>query len=241
MPDNWVLEGDAVRAKHGARLTRYFDSGPDVAHLAEADLFRSDLACFLEPAQVQSQQLSSLEIREHPRELALGELKAADLLAELLPGSRVLRSGFETGSGRSGNAPDDAEARLGQTREGALQALHAGEHRAGRQFHIVEVEFRSDGGAKRQLLVNIAGGETTGAAGDEETADAVFGVSPDDGNICDRAVRDPHFGAAENPVCPVPFRICLHAGRVAAVIWLSKPEAPSRVARSHAGQPLFLL
>ncbi len=83
--------------------------------------------------------------------------------------------------------------------------------------------------------------ETGGAGGDEETAHAVVGAGPDDGDVGDRAVGDPHLGAVEHPVAPVPPGVRAHGARVGAGVRLGQPEAADEPAGGHAGQPLLLL
>src|ERR1700728_726163 len=90
VPDHRVLEGHPVRPEHGPRLPGDLDRGPDVAHLAEADLLRRDLPGFLQPPQVQREELGPGQVGQHPGQLALGQLEAGDLAAELLPGRGVL-------------------------------------------------------------------------------------------------------------------------------------------------------
>src|SRR5215469_17753550 len=97
VPDDRVLKRHAVRAEDRPGFPGDVDGGPDVAHLAEADLLRRDLPGFLEFAEVEREQLSPLQVSEHPGELALGELEAADLPAELLPRPGVVGSRLEAG------------------------------------------------------------------------------------------------------------------------------------------------
>src|SRR5579862_2143080 len=84
VPDDWILQRDPVSAEHGPSGPRDVNRGPHVAHLAEAYLFWRHLASFLEPPDVQCQELSPLQVSQHPGELALGQLETADLPPELL-------------------------------------------------------------------------------------------------------------------------------------------------------------
>src|SRR5215467_4668212 len=57
--------------------------------------------------------------------------------------------------------------------------------------------------ARRQLLMDVPGGEAARPAGDQEATDPVRRLRPDHGDIGDGPVGDPHLGAREDPVVPV--------------------------------------
>src|SRR3984885_1753560 len=105
VPDHRVLEGHPVRPEHGPRLPGDLERGPDVAHLAEADLLRRDLPGLLQAPQVQREELGPGQVGQHPGQLALGQLEAANLASELLPGRGVLDGGLVAGPGRPGHPP----------------------------------------------------------------------------------------------------------------------------------------
>ena len=109
---------------------------------------------------------------------------------------------------------------------GPLQRLRARQHAVGRHAHVVEHELRRDRGAERHLLVDLRRGEPGRALLDDEAADlAVLGARPDDRDVGDRAVRDPHLGAVEDPVGPVAPCVRPHRARVGAGIRLGQAEA----------------
>src|SRR5260370_37346927 len=89
--------------------------------------------------------------------------------------------------------------------------------------------------------MDIPRGEAARSARYQESANAVRGGGPHYGDVGDRPVGDPHFGAREYPVAAVQNRAGFHAGRVAAVIGLGEAEAADRLARSHPWQPLARL
>ena len=77
---------------------------------------------------------------------------------------------------------------------------------------------------------------------DEEAVDlAVVGARPDDRDVGDRAVRDPHLRAVQDPVGAVAPRGRAHRARVGARVGLGQPEAADRVAVVHRRQPALLL
>ena len=62
---------------------------------------------------------------------------------------------------------------------------------------------------------------------------AVLGARPDDRDVGDRAVRDPHLRAVQDPVGAVAPRGRAHRARVGARVRLGQPEAADRVALVH--------
>ena len=94
---------------------------------------------------------------------------------------------------------------------------------------------------RRQLLVDVLGGEALGALGDQEALDALVGCGPHDGDVGDRPVGDPHLLAVQDPVITVAARAGAHRAGVRARVGLGQAEAADRLAGGHARQPLLLL
>lgn len=88
-------------------------------------------------------------------------------------------------------------------------------------------------------------GLEAGAVGfDEEAADTivfVFELGPDDGDVGDAAVGDPHFFAVEDVAAGSFAGACAHAAGVGAEVGFSKAEAADFFAGGEGGQPLVLL
>ena len=98
-------------------------------------------------------------------------------------------------------APDDPVARLVEAGERPAERRRAGQHRVRRDADVLEHELGGDGRAERDLLVDLGRGEPGHPLLDQEAADlAVLGARPDDRDVRDRAVRDPHLGAVQDPV-----------------------------------------
>ena len=64
---------------------------------------------------------------------------------------------------------------------------------------------------------------------------------PDDGDVGDRAVGDPHLLSVQDPVGAVAARARAHRAGVRAGVGLGQPEAADRLAGGHPRQPLLLL
>ena len=94
--------------------------------------------------------------------------------------------------------------------------------------------------ARSESLRLISGALKPGGVGrHDEAADpaVVRSARPDDGDVGDRAVGDPHLRAVEHPVGAVEAGAGAHRGRVGAGVGLGQPEAADRLAGGHPRQP----
>ena len=90
--------------------------------------------------------------------------------------------------------------------------------------------------------MDLRRGEPLRAALDEEAADrAVVRPRPDDRDVRDRPVRDPHLRPVQHPVRAVAACVRSHRARVGPGIRLREPEAADRLAGVHRRQPALLL
>ena len=87
---------------------------------------------------------------------------------------------------------------------GPGQAARLGQHRVGRQPHVVEHQLAGDRRPQRHLLLDLGRREPRGVRRDDEAADRAVlavldGARPDHRDVGDRAVGDPHLGAGRAP------------------------------------------
>ena len=184
----------------------------------------------------------AVDLECHLGELLLGQLVGGDRLLEHDPLLGVGERLLEAGAGSADGAEDDAETGLVEARERPFERLRAGKHAVGRHANVVEHELGGDRGAERQLLVNLGSREPGRPLLDDEPADlAVLGSRPDDRDVGDRAVRDPHLGAVQDPVRPIAPRVRAHRAGIGARVRLRQPEAADHLARVHPRQPVLLL
>ena len=140
------------------------------------------------------------QLDRHVGELRLGELEAGDRPARTARGRGVRERRLEAVAGRADRAEDDAEARLGRgSRAGRAgpcasgSTASAGSRTSSRTSSLV-TEARSDS------LWWISGAREARRVGrDDEAADAVVGPRPDDRDVGDRAVGDPHLACRRAP------------------------------------------
>ena len=91
------------------------------------------------------------------------------------------------------------------------------------------------------LAVGFRGAEARVVALDDEAAHDTVKLGPDDGNICDGAVGDPHLGAVEQVAVVGGFGSRHHAAGVRAVVGLSEAETADEFALRHTRQVALLL
>src|SRR5271163_2309703 len=104
-------------------------------------------------------------------------------------------------------APGDSVAGLRQTRERRLQSARGGQLRTGVQLDVVEMQFRGNRRAHRELPVNVACSETRRPLVD---------LGPYHGDVGDRTVSDPALGAVEDPATAVFLRPRFHPAWIGA-------------------------
>src|SRR5579872_5590406 len=91
-------------------------------------------------------------------------------------------------------------------------------------------------------MMHIACRKSWRATLDYEAANPIFRTRPDNGNIGDTTVGNPHLGAIQNIRVAVTPRIGAHAAWVAARIWLCQAKTTNGFSTCHTRQPaLFLL
>src|SRR5437660_588913 len=89
--------------------------------------------------------------------------------------------------------------------------------------------------------MNVAGGEARRAALDQEAANAVLGTRPDDGQVRDTAIGDPHLRAVQDISVAITACSGSHTRGVATGIRFSQSKAANHFAAGHARQPTLLL
>ena len=242
MPDDGVLERHAVGSEDGPRRARDLQRPADVAHLAEAHLLGPQRPGVLHPSEVKRHKRSPVQLERHLRELLLRELVGGDRLPEDDALLRVLERGLEACPSRAHRAPDDPEASLVQAGERPAQGRRLRKDVVVRHADILEDELRRHGGPERELAVDLGRREAGHPFLDDEAADrTVVGSRPDDRDIRDRAVRDPHLRPVQDPVRAVAPRMRSHRAGIGAGVGLGQAEAADRLARVHGREPPLLL
>ena len=99
VPDDRVLERDAVAAEDRARRSADLERAADVAHLAHAHLLGPQRALVLHAAEMVRDEQPAVDLERHLGELLLGELVRRDRLAEHEPALRVVERGLEARAG----------------------------------------------------------------------------------------------------------------------------------------------
>src|SRR5579885_1987171 len=89
--------------------------------------------------------------------------------------------------------------------------------------------------------MDIAGGKTGRAALDQKATDTFLRTRPDDGNIGNAAVSNPHFCAVQNIRITITTSVCTHTACIAAKIRLRQAKTAESFAPGHAREPALLL
>ncbi len=106
---------------------------------------------------------------------------------------------------------------------------------------VLHDQLRGHRGTQAHLGVDVVGGEPWGIGWDDEAADPLLGPRPDDGDIGDSTVGDPHLRAVEYPIAAVPLGVCPHRSWVRAGVGLGETEAADHLTGGHPREPLLLL
>src|SRR5205814_1595461 len=103
-----------------------------------------------------------------------------------------------------------------------------------------------DRGPQRELALALVRAEARRVGGYDEPTDSLLGPAsfdsgPDDRDVGEGAVGDPHLRAVEHPVGAVSAGASLHRAGITPGVGLGEAEATDRLAGGHPGQPLLLL
>src|SRR5215469_1040252 len=90
-------------------------------------------------------------------------------------------------------------------------------------------------------MVNIAGGEARRATFDQEAANAILGLGPDDCQVRETTIGDPHLRAVQDIAVPITTRCRAHAPRITSGIGFREPKTSNHFTLGHTRQPALLL
>ena len=133
-------------------------------------------------------------------------------------------------------APGDAGARHVEAAERAGEAGDVRQQILFRHDRAVEHDLAGDGGAQRQLALDLRRRESLGAALDDEAADLAVELRPDHGDVGDRRVGDPHLGAVEAIAAGDLLGAGDHRAGIGAVVGLGEAEAADELAARELRQ-----
>jgi len=146
------------------------------------------------------------------------------------------------GHGGAQRAPADAIPRLIQATQRAAQPSDAREKIRNGNFAIGERETGGDGSAQRPLAVDVPRLEARRAFLNEKAAHFfVLAFGPDDGNVGEGAVGDPHFFAVEDVLAAFLDGAREHPAGVGAELRLGEAEAANGFAFLEQWEPFIFL
>ena len=95
---------------------------------------------------------------------------------------------------------------------------------------IIEHDLPGDGGAQRQLSLDLRRGEALGPTLDQEAANGTVELGPDQGDIGHGRIGDPHLVAAEAIAARGTLGPGRHRARIGAVVGLGEAKAADDLA-----------
>ncbi len=194
--DDAELVRNPVAAQHVAR--RAGDVERLAAGIALHD--RGDLrrrrAVVLHAAEAQAALQPERDLGLHVGQFLLDQLVGGQRAAELLAVERVLARRVPAELGGAERPPGDAVARRVEAGERAFQPAHLGKFVFGRHEDLVHSDLAGDRGAQPDLAVDDRRRQPGHALLQHEAADhAGVVLGPDDEDIGDRRIGDPHLAA----------------------------------------------
>src|SRR5262249_5124384 len=144
--------------------------------------------------------------------------------------------------GGAERAPGDAVAGVVEAAEGALQALDVGEQVLFGDRHVLHDDLASGRGAQGKFSFDLRGRQALHALLQDEAADlAGVVLGPDDEDVGDRRIGDPHLAALEDVAAVHLAGARPHAGGIRAGVGLGQAEAADPFALRQLRQVLLSL
>ena len=178
----------------------------------------------------------------HVSQLLLHQLSLRQRAAELQTIQGVLTGGVPAELGSAERAPGDTVASRVQAGERAFQTGYVRQHVLFRYKHVVHHDLAGDGGTQTNLALDGRRAQAFPAFFQNEAANhVIIGLCPNNENVSDRAVGDPHLGALEQVTTFGAACTGNHGARIGAVVRLGQAEAADKLATGQLGQVLLLL
>ena len=242
VPHHAELVADAVAAHHVAGGAGDLERLAAAVALHDAGELDRRRALVLHAAESQTALQAERDLGGHVGELLLHQLVGGQRPAELLTVHHVL-AGLGVAVFRCAeSAPGNAVTRAVQAGERALEAADVGEGVLLGDEHLIHHDLAGDRCAQTHLAVDRRCAQPLHALVENEAADlAGIVLRPDDEDVGDRAVTDPHLRAAERIATGHPAGACRHAAGVRTVIGLGQTEAADPLATGELRQVLLSL
>ena len=242
MADHVVLVHDPVAAMHVARDARDIERLAAVVALHQADHLGRDAPLVEQAADAQHRVQAERDLGLHVRELLLHQLRRGERLAEHHPVQRVVARGVPAEFRRAQRAPGDAVARPVEAGEGTGERLHARQPVLLRHEDVLHHDHAGDGGAQRELALDLGETQALHAAFQHEAAQhALVVLGPDHGDIGDRRIGDPGLGAVEDVAAIDLLRARAHGGGIGPRIGFREAEAAHPFAGAQLRQVFLAL
>ncbi|MCY1292624.1 hypothetical protein D9M70_418590 [compost metagenome] len=215
-----------------------------IVALDDGDHFRGHAALVHQAADTQRALQAERDLRLHVGKLLLEELSLCQRTVELLAVEAILARGMPAEFSGTERTPGNAVAGAVEAAKRTLEAFHIRQQRLFADLDIVHDDFAGDRGAQRQLTGDLRSGKALHALFEHEAADSAamsFRLRPDDEDIGERRVGNPHLRADKAVAALGLDGAGLHTGRIGAGVRLGQAEAADPLAADELREILLLL
>ena len=150
-----IFTGNAVAAMHIARLAGNIQSLADIIAFDDGHHFGRKAAFIHQPPDAQAGLIAQRNFGLHIGEFFLIQLIGGQRLVELVPLEAIVTRRFKAKFRRAHRAPANTVARAVEARKRPFQPLNIRQHVFFRYKHIFHHNHAGDGGAQRQLVLNL--------------------------------------------------------------------------------------
>ena len=212
-----IFTGNAIAAMHVARLTRHIERFADIIAFDDRHHFRRKAAFIHQPPDAQAGLITQRNLGLHIGQLFLIKLIGRQRLVELMTLKTIITRRLKAKFRRAHRAPANAIARAIEAGKRAFQTLNLRQHIFFRHKHIFHHNHAGDGGAQRQLVLNLRRAQAFHTFFKDKAFNLIIVLSrfrPNDKHVGNRRIGNPSFRAVQHKAAINFFGIGPHARRV---------------------------
>lgn len=223
--DDVVLINNTVSSKHISRLAGDIERFDTRVSLDQRDHTGVLLTFILQSSDAEGGVKAKGDLSHHVGQLELNQLVGRKRAVELNTIEGVLSGGAHTELSSSKGTERDTEASRVEasertTHSGDFELVFLGDG------HVLHADLAGDGGAERELALDLGGSETSHALFENITSNlAIVTLGPHHEHISHRRVGNPGLGSVQNVSVSVIAGASLHATGVTSVVGFRETKA----------------